>query len=631
MATLKVPEIILLILSLLFLNNAFCQLPFGLVDGRQHKYCEACNSVIEDIPKEVLFGLQINTNGDIYFSMNNKIWFDKIFKNNSYGVTIDLVSEDRYACAKKLPGFVSLPKGTMLTPVYRPALLKGVDNLSEGRVFIQIGKLPNALRNKKMEGNLVILNGNYICYYTNFVNLDRNVWQLLPMGLFTDSLLQNTRTKIFGENDFFTYSKKLQVEIPFAKGSSSLNGTYLDHIYDSLDLEKFNVRKIEVRAYSSVEGAQATNINLMNQRADNIVKSIKLHQPNLHRINIVSAENWLGFYKDISTTAFSSLQNLSKPEIKQKLTDQTLLTALEPLLAKQRKAIVTIFLDAKTAWAGVQDSTMIRNFSKAVDEKNIDQARDIQKEVIERVMDNKLPISYIDRLEVPKTKEFSTLLSDREVYKYLLKATDEYEALENFLTLKKLDPENGKINYNICALRFFMWQYGGDSTAQNLLKKEMSFLPKQGINNVLVKRMLANYHILKCEENMRVFNYDGKDSSLSIIHEMYEQLNLNDEDIYSLAKYYANYSQQNWAEELIQPRIDQTDVSEDLVFYYLNLLFFSPASYGDENFNIAVLNAINLNRRRFCNFFLPNDKGGASMQLLEDDDIRKKYCEECGK
>src|SRR5688500_11925611 len=70
--------------------NAFGQLPYKLIDGREHKYCEGCRQLIQDMPPEVLFGIQINENGDVYFSMNNKEWFNKIFKSDSYGVTIDI-------------------------------------------------------------------------------------------------------------------------------------------------------------------------------------------------------------------------------------------------------------------------------------------------------------------------------------------------------------------------------------------------------------------------------------------------------------------------------------------------------------------------------------------------------------
>jgi hypothetical protein len=159
---------------------------------------------------------------------------------------------------------------------------------------------------------------------------------------------------------------------------------------------------------------------------------------------------------------------------------------------------------------------------------------------------------------------------------------------------------------------------------------DINALPRQGINNTLAQRMLINYQILKCGANMQAYNYDGKDSSLNIIRDIYGKIDsLNDEDIYSIAKYYSFYSHQDWAEEIIAPRIDKINVSEDLIFYYVNLLFFNSGSYDTDDFQKACLNAINLNPQKFCNFFLPNDKGGASMQLLDYDAIKALYCEAC--
>ncbi|MEO6254321.1 MAG: hypothetical protein ABIO79_13490 [Ferruginibacter sp.] len=616
---------------LLFLSiNSFAQLPNKLIDGREHKYCSSCRDVVLHKPAEVLFGIQINTNGDIYFLMNDPVWFNKIFKNDSYGVAVDLVSKDRYSCKTNAEEYdQSLPKGTMLLPVYRPELVNGFDELSPGNLFVKIGKVPPALMNKQIEGNLVIMNGTYICYYTNFINIDRSAWQLLPMGLFTDSLVQHNSMNTDGQNDFFTYTKKIQLDIPFEKASASFNSNYLERFYDSVELTKYNIRKIEVRAYSSIEGPEKVNADLMNRRANTIVQTLKIYQPALHRIKVLTAENWLDFFAAIEETTFSDLQSLTKVQIKQKLTDRYLLDQIEPLLSKHRKAVVTMYLETKTTNASTSDASIVSGFERSVLDKDIQKARIIQKELVERIIDNKMPLEYISRLEVPETKEFSSLLNDREVYKYLLKATSEYEALDNLLALQKLDPENGKINYNICALQFFMWQYGGDTLVQKTLLKNIHTLPKMGISNLLVKRMLINYHILKCEENMKVFNYAAKDNSLHIIHEIYTELSLNDEDIYSLAKYYVNYAHYNWAEEIIEPRIDKLDVTEDLIFYYINLQFYNSANYDTENFKKAVLNAVNLNDKRFCNFFLPYNKTGAGMQLLDYEELKTMYCEYC--
>jgi len=620
---------IISILLLTVISNTSAQLPYKLMDGREHKYCEACIETIESMPKEVLFGIQINTNGDVYFSMSNKIWFDKIFKSNAYGISVDLVSKERYNCAREDNGSLGLPKGSMLFPVYRDDLLKGMESLTDDHVFVKIGKVPAALMNKELEGNLVILNGNLICYYTNFVNIDRSVWQLLPMGLYTDSLIQETQTGNFETGDFYTYSKKVQLVIPFQKGSTSFNSNYLKTFYDSIQLSNYHIRKVEIRAYSSVEGAEKFNKELMKKRADTILHAVKKYEPSLKRIDVLTAENWLEFFQDIKATELEEWQQLSKNDIKQKLTDKVLLTKAEQVLAKERKAVVTLYLETRSAIAFTTGDALFSEFKKAIVEKNINAARAIQKELVEQIIDNKVPVEYINRLEVPQTKDFSILLNDREVYKYLLKASSEYEALGNFLLLRKLDPDNSHINYNICALRFFMWQFGGDSTAQKILLNEINRLPALGINNTLVKRMLINYHILNCEEDMRTYRYDDKDSSLQVIRNIYDSITLNDEDIYSLAKYFANYARHDWAQEIVTPRIDKIDVSENLVFYYVNLLFYFPASYSSDEFRNALLNAVNLNPQRFCNFFRPNDKGGAGMQLLDYDEIKAMYCETC--
>lgn len=609
--------------------SSFAQLPYNLMDGRQHKYCKSCQDIIDSKPKEVLFGIQINSNGDIYFSMTDKEWFHKIFKSDAYGVTVDLVSKDRYSCTNTSASKTGLPKGTLLMPVYRNDLLKGMEPLTEGAVFVKIGKVPDRLIHKQLEGNLVIVNGNLICFYSNFLNIDRNVWQLLPMGLFTDSLIQPAQISNTEPGDFYTYSQKATLVIPFQKGSTGFNSIYLNRFYDSIQLSNYHIRKIEIRAYSSVEGSEKFNKELVQKRADTILQALKKYAPSLKRINVLTAENWMDFFSDIHETALGELEQASKAGIKQKLTDKNILAQAEPLLAKERKAVVTLYLEKKSAIVFNTEELLLSEFKKAVSEKNINNARAIQKELTEQILDNKLPTSYLNKLEVPQSKEFSMLLNDREVYRYLLKATSEYEALNNFLLLQQLDHSNGHIAYNICTLRFFMWQFGGDTTAQALLSKEINHLPALGINNLLVKRMLINYHILNCEDNMRRYNYDGKDSSLETIRSTYDSVTLNDEDIYSLAKYFAYYAHHDWAEEIITPRMDKIDVSEDLLFYYINLQFFNPSIYDSDEFQKACINAVNIHAERFCQFFLPNDKGGASMQLLDYDEIKSLYCESC--
>ena len=623
-------KIYLGIILLFIYNTSFCQIPFQLQDGRGHKYCQPCIQIIQSMPKEVLFGVAINPKGDVYFSITNREWFDKIFKNNSYGISIDLVSKDRYNCNTETTNSSEMPRGTLLKPIYRQEMLDTEEEGYQNAIMVKVGKVPVKLIGKKIEANIAILNGTFICHYTNFLNIDRSVWQLLPMGLFTDSLLNSNGNEEDNlQKDFFTYSKKIEIKIPFEKASATFGSIYLKGLYDSLELSKYKIKKTEIRTYSSVEGPEQTNYLLMKRRADTIIKALKNYEPSLTRIKVLTAENWIDFFTDIEETSYSDLLDLSKTDIKQKLKDKTIAENLEPILSKERKAFVTIYLESKTEVSKINNDALLSNFNDAIKKDDIQEARKIQKEIVERIMDNKIPFTYMSQLEVPETKSCVSLLSDRETYKYLLKATDEYEALKSFVALQKLDPSSGKINYNVCALRFFVWRFGNDSISRKMLLPEINKLQSQGINKTLVKRMLINYQILKSEENMQKGNYAGKDSAVNTIRKIYRDINWSDEDIYSIAKYYAYYAHYDWALEITTPRIDKLDISEDLVFYYVNLLFFYPSNFDDDAFRKATLNAINLNKKRFCNFFLPIQENGAGMQLLEYETLKAQYCDAC--
>lgn len=600
-------------------------------DARNTQTCLSCAQAISEKPKEVLFGIEINRNGDVFFSMNDTSWFKKIFKTDAYGVAVDIIPRSRYDCGKNTQPDMRIPRGTAIAPVYRKRLLEDNKNAENRGFLVKVGKLPASVGYQEAEGNLMILNGDKLCYYTHFVNIDRLAWQLLPMGFYLDSFANEYSGGENERKDNFTYERKIQIEIPFAKGSSSLNPEYLKKYFDTINFANLKIKKLEIRAYSSVEGSEALNRMLMTRRAARLVEALKMYQPDLIRIHTIAAENWIDFYNDIKGSRFEQLAGKSKPEIKQQLTDPSLLSEIEPILSHHRKVIALIYVDEKGNNYKTNNIALLKNITDAVKNKEIRKTEQLLKDLSNRIAEKQLPVTALTNIEVPQTKEFSSVLSEREMYKYTLQATNEYETLQNLLNIRKVDSTNGKLNYNICVLRFFTWQYADDSISRIEIPRYLPELVKQGIPDGLAIRMMINYYILKSEDQLNALDYTGKDSSTSEIRHIYAGGKFNDEDIYSLARYYSFYSHPEWAEEIITPRIRDINVSEDLIFYYLNLLFFHPDLYGSEEFGTACLNATNLNRNRFCQFFKSINAGGASMQLLEHQPIKKWYCTECNK
>ena len=130
---------------------------------------------------------------------------------------------------------------------------------------------------------------------------------------------------------------------------------------------------------------------------------------------------------------------------------------------------------------------------------------------------------------------------------------------------------------------------------------------------------------------MRDRKYMEKDKTVKYIYDNYSLLNLNDKDALSLSQYFVAYHKYDWAERLLAKYAIKIDVEEDLLFYYINLTIAQPKTTASKPYRAIMLNAINLNRERFCAIFKPFGKGGISFQLLDSDYLKKTYCENCAR
>jgi hypothetical protein len=600
-------------------------------DGRQSAYCTACEKLIHEMPKEVLFGIDIHADGEVYFSMSNKEWFNKLLTGAQDGISADLVLKEQYACNATLPQTNSVSKGVVLPPVYLATLKKNMQELMDGHFSVKIGQVPKNLLNKELEGNLIIIKNGLVCHYTNFVDIPRSSWALLPMGMYTDTLLNiepNNETDTATTAPRF-YTKKLQFIIPFSKNKAVYDTKDIKPLYDSLQLKDYTIKSIHIRAYSSIEGSEQANNLLQRQRAQSIVKALQQLQTREIKPTITAGENWIEFYNDIAQSPHKDLAALDKATIKAKLLDKALLDQLEPYLKDHRKAIITIYLNKKTGLERTKADSLVLQFKKAIVQKQVAKASIIQDAIFERVADGKLPEEYINQLEIPREAIFSDLKNNQVTYKLLLNITYEEEALEELKEIETLAPANGKVKYNICALTFHMWKYDPGYVQPDSFLLYINDLPKTGIDSSLVRRMLINYHIIMCGIYMSQYKYDAKDEAVKFIYLTYVDMQLSDEDILAMAKFLCYYSHKKLSELLLEKRVHQLDVNEDLLFYYLNLKFFDPAQFALESVKKAVQNAISINRKRYCRFFNAMDNGGASFQLLEYNILRDLYCDNC--
>jgi len=619
------------LLILLSINYAIAQGNYGVIfpktESEKNKSCGNCFSAFRQKPKEVNFSIK-NDNGKLYFQTNDKSWFNSLFKKADDGIAIDLVSKAIYDCSI---GNITTDqiRGNLLRPIYAPKLKSGLKANGKNSYRVLVGEIPENLKNKDLEYNILFLGNKTLCRYQIIFDIKAYKWDLLDMGMYLDSLsFKNEKVVNIEDESFQIKYKTLRFKIPFEKNKTQYSSEDIKPVYDSLNLTNFNIKTINIKAYSSIEGSIERNIELQEQRANSIAKAIQSYQkPNI-KTTISSSENWVEFLNDIKGTSFENLKHLSKNELKSKLVG-SFSQKMEPYLKNHRKAVITLELERKDIYKEKSANALVELFNTSIKEDEIDTATQIQNSIFEKLKNQEVSPDILKKMEIPKQLKFINLLNNNSAIKYLLDEKAIIIVRNELEELKKLDTKNPRVRYNLVALKFRIWRYSFEPVNDTKFKSEIYALKNFGISQQLIGRMMINYHIIKSEKYMSKRDYKNKDKSVKYITNAYKKIPLSDFDYFSLAQFLVYYANTDKAAELLTNKARSIDVDEDLLFYYLNLTLVDKELTKTDDYRAIMLNAINLNKNRYCKIFNAVEKGGVTFQLLANDYLRKGYCESC--
>ncbi|MDG1573141.1 hypothetical protein OZ410_12495 [Robiginitalea sp. M366] len=620
----------LLFLALLAGLFARGQNPFGITPQRsdQPGACTHFEAAFAQKPREIQFRAVADAQNTLYFEVSDPAWFNSLFPTDDFGISVDLVTKDRYACEQNPPE-PSFPRGQVLRPVYGDQLRRTLKPAAGESYRVRIGKVPDGYRGMEVEYNLLFLRGSTLCRYQSFFELQAYSWDLLDMGMYLDSLTYRTQLSALEDTDRFTLRyKTLTFTVPFEKNKAEYAPEDLRPLYDSLRLTDFNIRRIDIRAYASVEGDAGRNLELQNQRAQSMVRALQSFQQPSIETSVSTAENWVEFLEDLKNTEYANLRPLPQAEIKAALNGGAA-ARLEPILSRHRKAVVTLELERKDRYRDQTVAQLVTLFNQAIGEDALEKASELQASIFERLKSGEAPVETLSDLEMPRQQKYVPFFNKNSAFRYLMDERNMLIAFNELESLDHLTPEDPKIQYNLAALKLKLWRYNAQPIADGEVKKNIEALRRLGIAENLVQRMLINYHIVRSEYLMRQRDYAGKDASVQYIAEHYTQAPLRDYDYLSLAQYMAYYANLEEAVTLVEPRMRRIEVSENLLFYYLNLTLVDRSLTQDPDYRTIMLNAIGKNPERFCRLFNPIPNGGVTFQLLENPYLRETYCENC--
>ncbi|TXE17795.1 hypothetical protein ES692_07810 [Psychroserpens burtonensis] len=611
-----------------FSNIMTAQNQYGIdFTNYDSQVCQKFNQAFSNRPKEMKFGIK-RVNASLFFETNDEDWFNSLFVDAYDGIAIDIVAKDRYACNVEHIESVQI-KGELLPPVYSKRLKGGLKKSDNTLYRVLVGRIPAHLLNKDLEFNTLFLSNKNLCQYYVIYDLESYPWDLLDMGMYLDSITyKEKQIKTASSDSYVIKNKSLKFKIPFIKNKAEYSQDDIRPLYDSLRLTDFNIKSINIKVYSSIEGSLERNVKLQEQRALSIVKAIQSFQKPSIKNEISSSENWVEFLNDIENTKYEDLKRLSKSQIKAKLVG-VLSSEMEPILKKHRKALVTLELEKKDVYKDLNDTELLSKFNSSIASNDLDEALKIQNSLFEKLKNREVSPDVLDKMQVPNQLKYMIFLNKNAAYKYVLEEPQVLMVYNELLKLEKLAPKDKRVKYNIAVTKLKLWRLRAIDVDDKKLKAEISALKNYGISDVLITRLLVNYHVITAENLMRKRDYTNKDKAVKFIEKNYKKFDLLDYDYLSLAQFFSYYANTDLSVTLLKDKVKQIDTDENLLFYYLNLTIINPELTKTSDYRTIMLNALNMNKMRYCKLFNPFGEGGVTFQLLEDDYLRETYCESC--
>jgi hypothetical protein len=611
------------------LNSLVAQNTYDIVfPGKERdQKCQECFQIFNQKPYEVKFSIKREMD-NLYFEVNDKNWFDLLFKNAGDGLAVDIVLKERYACENESIEKSQI-KGFLLKPVYSQALKAGLKSTGANIYSVLLGKIPNSFLKDELEFNILFLSNKNLCRYYVTYELESYTWDLLDVGMYLDTLTYDPKQiKSTFKDSYVIRNKTLKFIIPFKKNKSNYSQADIKPIYDSLRLTDFNIKAINIKGYSSIEGITSRNLELQKLRANSIVAALQTFQKPTIKTEVSSSENWVEFFNDIKSTKYANLSTLTKKEIKERIAG-ALSREMEPILENHRKAIIELELEKKDRYRDESADMLLTKFNDAITVEELQEANEIQNSIFEKIKVKEASPTILEKMNIPLEVKFARIFNKNSAYKYILDFKQALIVYNELIDLERLVPNDKNVKYNIVAVKIKLWRFNAISINENDFMKQINELKNYGISNSQISRMMVNFHIIKAENLMINRDYGNKDKSVEYVKTNYKNFPLSDYDYLSLAQFFSYYGNTKMAVDLLESKARSIDIDEDLLFYYLNLTLIDEELTHDSNYRTIMLNAINMNKPRFCKLFNSVENGGVTFQLLDDEYLRNTYCENC--
>lgn len=602
------------------LKLPYSEKDFGLkdFDGR------ICKKVL---PYKHLSSLQKGLyveDGIIYFETSQFKSFKKMMKNPTDGIAVDIVQKDQYSCeGLNIVDHNTAWKGIMVKPLWGPKMISKnmVEDLKAKKynLKVEVGPLPKGLAGD-FEFNLLVIQDKHIC-----ANIMPNyIEDVAQQNSNKPNFLADTVS--FGESITYkpvTEQTELVFRIPFRRNKFNYMEADIQPIIKSLNEPVFIIDKINISAFSSIEGDYNSNKKLQYKRAKSIEKVLKSFistHKNIQNAKVSTDSNWEMFKQDVVGTEYEFLAKKTLLDVQNYIRDNELDAELEPILMKHRyaeiKLEVTYDLDGEKEQAYV-----LNRFNKAVEAADRIKALAIQKHLFKKVVSGAYDRTVVDGQNIPETTFFAGLLMN----KYWLQNFVNEQGFEDDLCdkvhrLYMMDASNPYLFFNdvFCELSHADL---ADEVVVNDLRKKMeqlyqTNLPEQTIDNL---NLVYLFGIIEAVDTLPQ-TPELAVLSMNKIKELVDVDEMNIDNALKLSYLFIEHNDYNYSAQLLEPFLEDEKVDENLLFVYISLATHSNTRMGSKTFELAIEKALEHHSDRLLTLF---NTQRISMQVFDNPKVKK--------
>lgn len=564
-------------------------------------------------------------NGEIYFYFHDLELFNNVLTDDKDGIALDIVARNQFLCKEGNKYYPSqIHTGILLPPLLKSHIFGKNELKLSNEIEVSLGPIPTYVDTNSVEFNLLIIKDNCVCQTIVYNSLGGENLQSLDLNFLLDTLSVSSRLD--------SVMNQLTFTIPFERNKYQYNSEDIKPFLDSLSLNKYDLKKIDVIAYSSLDGGIEENKIIQQKRAKSILEAIQKYKLQHVETKITTQENWEGFYESIKGSPYEKeLMKYSKEELRKIINSDTLGYNLEPYLEAQRNAKIILTVERI-----FMDSALFKilpeKFKEAINKKDYVKAKVYQSVMLKNIENGKINKDDIIYVKIPHFKETVPFINNQIALRWYLTEAKNKDSLNNFLltdieTQLLIDPINSYLQYNKMVLRLLLWSYNykRETDPKNLLK-DIKLLYSTNIEQRMINRLILNYNIISADYYYENKKFKEREKALEDVRKALLSANFDRNQTFKIANYFMFQMRIGWAIDIMKPFALKPTIDEEFLFTFLTLAIYDKEKVPEKDYLELMNRAKEMNKERFCKLFgFPN----MSFQLLKDLTVKEMYCKTC--